>query len=122
LRYHIFTIIWAIIIFSLSILPKQELPKVEIISFDKAVHVFFFGILSLLTIIGSIKQYQFIRIRYWAVPIGIIFAAFYGGFIELLQGVISDRNTDLYDIFANFIGSLLGVGLFYIIYFKAEIK
>ena len=125
LKYNLFTFLWAFLILLLSFLPSGNLPYVsfwDLISFDKAAHTFVYAVLSFITIIGFIKQYTFKNIRYNAIPTAFIGCTIYGGVIELLQGIMNDRVTDFIDFFANFIGCILGLVLFLMVYNNYKVR
>ena len=121
-KYNLFAISWALFILVLTTLPGEDLPDLSfwsLLTFDKAAHGFVFAVLVFQLIIGFIKQYQFRQLRYKAVSIAFLIGIFYGAVTELLQEFIfTGREADIMDFVANFIGSLIGVVAFRIIYGK----
>lgn len=117
--FTILAILWAIVIFFLSITPGNELPEVNFWEIDKFVHIGVYSILGFLTAMGQRKQYQgkIPRWRLWKVAgLGI---SIYGILIELIQGAfIPDRHFDVLDIIANIIGSITGISLYLIFFHK----
>ena len=112
IKHNLLGIIWATIILILSILPGNYFPKVptylDLFSPDKLIHLFLFGILTILLFIGFQKQYalkqKHSHYLIYAATIGIV----YGCFTELLQLLINGRNASFYDFVADMIGCFIG--------------
>lgn len=106
LNFKVVTILWALTILVLSFLPSSSIPKVEIWSPDKIVHVFIYLMLSIFLGIaiyqtqGKISQRAFI--------LNIIGCISFGCGIEIFQPILTDRYYEFYDILANSVGSILG--------------
>lgn len=100
-------IIWVIIIAILHAVPPSSAPDFSFTSFvhlDKLIHIilFMFGV-YFFAIAYEEKQKQF-----FLFPIIISFV-FYGGFLEVMQGIIfEDRISDIYDFVADIIGIFIG--------------
>lgn len=122
IKYNLFPVFWALLILVLTALPGQDFPDLSfwsLLTFDKAAHMFVFAVLVLQVIIGFIKQYRFRLLRYTAVRMAFVIGVSYGAFTELLQEFIfTGRNADYMDFVANFIGAILGVVAFRLIYGK----
>ncbi len=88
----------------------------ELLSFDKAAHFGVFAILSFLLIIGFSKQYTYLFYRFHAVKASIIISLSIGLIIELCQAFIPGRGLEIWDMTANTVGALSGMGIFYLIY------
>jgi VanZ family protein len=119
LRYNIFAILWMVLILFLTLLPGNQLPKVNIeslLSIDKLAHAFVFSVLVLLLIVGFTKQHQFPKLRFNAIVYSFVTAALLGVTIEVLQIFITERGFEVYDIIANTTGCGIGIVMFYIIY------
>lgn len=116
LKFFKAPVIWAILIWAFSSIPNTELPNFSfwrILSGDKLVHVFLYGVLSFLLVGSSLKQHMYRRIRYNASPFTLIATSVYGVLIELYQEfVLTDRYGDWADALANFAGAFLGLILF----------
>jgi VanZ family protein len=108
----------------LTALPGDDFPDLSfwsLLTFDKAAHMFVFAVLVLQLIIGFIKQYQFRQLRYIAIRTALIITILYGAVTELLQEFIfTGRNADVMDFVANFIGAILGVLVFRLVYGKKK--
>ena len=120
-RHNLFTIIWAIVILFLSVIPDKTLPSFKLYSLfaiDKLGHIFFYMILSFLMTIGFKKQYQIKRIRYFSKSLSFGISVLYGTMIEIIQGGIIYRNFDYFDIIANIIGCFTGIIIFSLVYYK----
>jgi|SRR5690606_38851300 len=119
IQYNLFGICWAAIIFLLTVSPGHEMPKTldwNLLGFDTFSHFFVFGLLTLLLIVGFIKQFTFNKIRNNAVAYAIGVGVVYGILIESIQSMIPGRYFDFIDILANTVGCLTGYLAFYIIY------
>lgn len=116
-RYNFFGSCWAILIFVLSIIPGKDLPETEIIDFDSICHLLFYAVLMLLLVVGFLKQYEYRHFRYHAISFALLGSFVYGVLIEVVQQLFCDeRYFDVKDILANFIGSIVGIIMFKIIY------
>jgi len=125
LRFHLYTIIWACIILLMSLYQGKDLPKVDfwqLFSFDKVMHLSCYALLFFLMIIGAMKQYGLGRKRYRVLGIVFVVCFFYGTLIEILQPMLStDRVFDFFDVFANFLGCVVGIFLYNFVYSKNNI-
>ncbi len=118
LRYNLLTILWAIFILFLVLLPGQHLPELAptLLSIDKLAHAFVFCVLVLLMIVGFIKQSAFTGLRNNAIRNSLKISVAYAFVLEITQSLSNGREVDVYDGVANIVGCLLGYGLFYVIY------
>ena len=95
-------IFYIIAILVISTIPGGAIPKFNIWSIDKILHIIEYFILAFL-MINVLKKPTNISI------LGIIiFGIAYGGFNEIWQGVIADRYASIYDAIANGIGMIIG--------------
>lgn len=88
----------------------------DFLGFDKFAHLFTFGVLVLLMIVGFTKQYKFLYLRYHAVRLSVAGCIMYGLLLELIQALIPGRNIEYLDMIADSVGCFLGLGLFYAVY------
>jgi len=95
-------IFYIIAILGVSTIPGGAIPKFNIWSFDKILHIIEYFILAFL----AINTLKIISTKMLIIIVVIGFA--YGGFNELWQGVIADRYASIYDAIANGIGMILG--------------
>ena len=100
--FRIILIFYLFVILIVSTIPGRALPKIDIFSFDKLLHIVEYFILAFLAI-NAIKIPS-TRIIILIIIIGIA----YGGFNEILQSVVTDRFASIYDAIANGIGMILG--------------
>ena len=104
------TIVWTLLIFIACFIPGNEIPNLRVPFADKWVHFILFGGFSFLCLLAApsihLKKLIFIGL------LGCLF----GWLVEELQGFLSflGRAKDLYDIYADALGAVLGVLLFYI--------
>ena len=100
-------LVWVIIITVLSGYPGRDLPKAPFDEFDKLLHLVIYAMLSGLILLGFLKNQKTTTLYCW---ISIVFAAAYGGIVELLQQYIFiNRYGDWYDFLANTLGAILGI-------------
>lgn len=118
-KYNIYWLIWLCLISYLSNTKSDGIPKISFLNFknaDKLVHAVFYFNLVFLMIWGLRKQYKYLYFQYRAYFISIIFAIFWGGFMEIAQlTVFTYRNADWVDFLANSVGAFLGLWAFKIL-------
>lgn len=117
------TLVWALVILYLSVLPGHELPEINIWEPDKVAHVVVYALLGFLMGLWLLRrnlQYRSEEERSRVVRLtseelrkcGLIALGLgmsYGFGIEVVQGtLIPSRVFDLFDILSNFFGSLAG--------------
>lgn len=106
-RAHLFAILWTIGILAACSIPGRDLPRVDIVSFDKFAHfVVFagFGWLWMHALASPMKR----RTAYV-----LAFGLAYAGLTEVYQGLLPfDRTPDLQDALANALGLLAAVLLY----------
>ena len=121
LRFNLLPIIWAVIIFFLSVIPGDKIPSgriLDIFHVDKLAHIAIYIILVFLMFRGFQKQYTFPALRYHPKSYALVISIAYGVFLELLQGSILNRNFDILDILANIIGCFIGTIVYTRVYNK----
>jgi VanZ family protein len=100
--YQKLLIFYIIAILAVSTIPGGAIPKLNIWSFDKILHIIEYFILAFL-IINVLKKPTNLSI------LGIIiFGIVYGGFNEIWQVVVAGRHASIYDAIANGIGMIIG--------------
>ncbi len=100
--FRIILIFYLFVILVVSTIPGGVLPKIDIISIDKLLHIIEYFILAFLAI-NAIKIPS-TRIIILIIIIGIA----YGGFNEIWQGMVADRFVSVNDAIANGIGMVIG--------------
>jgi VanZ family protein len=109
--YKLPAILYAILVFWLSSIPKDELPEMMIFRFDKLLHLAeytVFGILLMLAYSTSQSRRVTERASLFALTTGIL----YGGTDELHQLLVPGRYASVFDLIADAIGISLGIYLF----------
>jgi len=100
--FQIGLILYIIAILAVSTIPGGAIPKFNIWSFDKILHIIEYFILAFL-MINVVRNISKNTIMV------IIFVGFiYGGLNEVWQGLIAHRHASIYDAIANGIGMLIG--------------
>ena len=106
----------------LCLIDTKELPSVtylELMEFDKLVHIVLFGLLMLSCTVALRKQTRIAWAQKNAMVIALLFSVVYGSVIEVVQFfMVQDRTGELYDVLANGIGAFLGILFFRFIYGK----
>ena len=104
-RARTLTILWTLLIFLLCLIPGNELPGVKIPMADKWAHFILFGVFSFLWMCAG-PSVRFIKLLI-AFAVGCLL----GWLVEELQGLLASlgRNKSMQDIYADALGSLLGV-------------
>lgn len=109
LKYNALSLLWAIIILILCLMPGKDLPGIDIFQFDKIAHLGVYIILSLLMHYGWRKQSSFSWFHKQTVLKILVLTASYGFMVEVLQGALTvDRQFDLLDAIANATGAVIG--------------
>lgn len=122
IRYHLSTLGWMALVAFVSLAPmgvggSDKLPFN--IQLDKFVHFVMYVVLTNLLIVGIKKQFTCRRVRYSAVVVSAILSVVFGITMEVLQELVTDyRDFSFWDIVANVIGALGGIGLFRLLYGK----
>lgn len=107
-RARTLTILWALLIFLLCLIPGNELPGVQIPMADKWVHFILFGIFSFLWMCAAPSK------RFAKLFIAFAAGCLLGWAVEELQGLLVSlgRSKSIQDIYADAIGSAIGVIIF----------
>ncbi|MFC1593541.1 VanZ family protein [Candidatus Neomarinimicrobiota bacterium] len=95
-------IFYIIAILAVSTIPGGAIPKFNIWSIDKILHIIEYFILAFL-MINVLKKPTNISILSI-----IIFGIAFGGFNEIWQGIVAGRYASIYDAIANGIGMIIG--------------
>ncbi|HEX5003344.1 MAG TPA: VanZ family protein [Bacteroidia bacterium] len=120
-RHFSFSITWALIILLLSMVPGGQLPDLsfwDLLTFDKIMHIFMYGVLSFRTMMAASKQQTYWWMRYHAGIFTMAAITIYGGTIELMQEYLTiERTGDWVDMLANTIGLLIGIYVFRAVFY-----
>lgn len=110
LRALRWSILWALIILGLCLMPGKALPQWDwfaLLDMDKLVHAGLFFVLAVLLSQAFFSAGSPVHYILWACIISIG----YGLSTEFMQGLEAlGRRTDINDMIANSVGALLGVG------------
>jgi len=96
------------------LLPSDSFPESKLLSYDKLAHLGVFSLLSFLFMFGAKGNKYFTKTKNsrWIKP--LIICVLYSACLELLQKFSPGRSIDIYDFFANVMGAIFGVIVFYI--------
>lgn len=109
--YLVLSICWTCIIFYLCLAESSSLPKIKIPFKDKFIHAVFYLVFVLLCYRSLHKKNKNAK----SIAYICLGSLSLGIFIEVLQDQITvSRTFDVYDIAANFFGTLLAILLIYI--------
>ena len=100
--FKIILIVYLFLVLIASTIPGGAIPKINIWSFDKLLHIIEYFILAFLMI--NLLKTPTTR----SILVVIIIGIAYGGFNEIWQGVIAHRYASIYDAIANGIGMIIG--------------
>jgi len=121
---------WALLVLILTGLPGNYFPEVpsfwNLLEPDKIVHIFIFGVFTVLMAIGLTRRNGSLRSAFAIATQSIGIGIAYGGITELLQAyVFIGRTASIYDFIANSIGCFAGYLIFKLVllkYFEKEEK
>lgn len=103
------SILWAVFILVLCLMPGKDLPSVSIWEADKIAHFAVYLLLAVLTYYGWKKQSRFSWLKQNTVVKLLIATAAYSFVVELLQEALTaDRHFDILDALANSAGAVTG--------------
>ena len=101
-------------------LPGSVFPRVKpVVGMDKVVHVLMYAVFAFACLWGYRKQYVNNGKTYKtkALLLAAIISIAYGGLTELMQEyLVPTRTGDRFDFLADTVGTLLGVGFFWLFY------
>lgn len=119
--YNQFSISVFVLILILCLLPGSEVPSLDMENMDKVLHSILFALLAFTMMIGLLKQYQYRTVAVNAGKITLIFGFLYGVLIEVLQDLfLPDRSFELFDIAADWGGTLIGFSGFLLMKGKSK--
>ena len=120
-RHFTFSILWALLILMLSLVPGSELPEMsfwELLTFDKVMHIFMYGVFAFKTMMAASKQNSIWWMRRWAGVFTIAVVSLFGVSIEIMQEtLLPDRYGDWVDVLANTIGVFSGLYIFRAVFY-----
>lgn len=107
------SLLWTALVLIGSLLPKYNVPQQFLQLSDKLLHVLMYFLLCFLVGIGLTKQNKYPEARVKAIIVAIVYSAFIGILMEVLQEFVPGRYGDWKDMVANLIGVLLAVPLLF---------
>lgn len=119
LRFILPSIIWTIIVISVSLAPSSNLNlnEFEFDGVDKIAHFMMYTFLSLFWATGLKRQNVSDTLREKAFRISVFGGFFLSFILEVLQEFLTDsRHFELKDLFANGMGCLFGIVIFKLFY------
>ena len=114
-NFLFFAIVWTVFITVASLVSSSAIPKVNLLWNDKLVHFLFYFFFVVFWSIALHKNFYSKKYSF----IIVVFAIVYGIIIEVLQELLTTtREPDLYDVFANALGAIIGYLGFYCVKYK----
>jgi VanZ family protein len=118
-KLFIINLIWAVLILILCAIPGGSLPQVPLINipnFDKIVHAaLYFPLAFFLGAEFDLSKKSILRLT--GPLLTMLFVAFYGGLIEVLQDkLFINRSSDIVDFFSDVVGGLAGLAIYYLFF------
>ena len=114
-NFLLLAIIWTVLITVASLVSSSAIPKVNLLWNDKIVHFLFYFFFVVFWSIALHKNFYSKKYSF----IIVVFAIVYGIIIEVLQELLTTtREPDLYDVFANALGAIIGYLGFYCVKYK----
>lgn len=109
LKYNLLSILWALLILILCLVPGKDLPSLTIFEFDKFVHFAIYLVLTLLMYYGWKKQNSFLHLHEGTILKILMLTFTYGFAVEVIQEFFTaDRHFDIYDALSNAAGAVAG--------------
>lgn len=116
MKYYLPAILWAAVIFILTMMPGKYVAPVniwDIANFDKLAHIAVFIALILLLMYGMLKHLGYCALHATQFAISTAICVGYGFLLEVLQYALTDdRYFELHDAIANAFGCIAGIALF----------
>lgn len=111
IKYSLYAALsWTVIIFILCSTPGAYIPSsfwLELLSFDKLVHMGIFFTLMMLWQIHFFKTQSYV---FYKALLIVLVCVLYGGLLEIMQAqFFSERSADWFDFAANTVGCVLGL-------------
>lgn len=106
--YFLPALLWACLIFALSVNAPPELPKFDLIGADKIGHLLAYCLLTCCCIWGKAKQAAWSHWHTTQMAAWAVLAALYGAALEGVQALTPHRSFDYADMLANTAGAALG--------------
>ena len=101
-------------------LPGSVFPRVKpIVGLDKVVHLLMYATFAFLCLWGYRKQFISNGLKYKkkAILLAVVISIAYGGLTEIMQEyLVPTRTGDWVDFAADAVGSIVGIGIFYLFF------
>ena len=119
-KYQFPVILWAVIILTVSSIPKIGVITQEWTRYDKVLHFAEYGVLGYLLTRAFFYQNNYSFIRKYALILSVIIGIVFAGFDEMHQKFIPGRFDSIWDFFADISGIILVQFLYVKSIFKAR--
>ena len=107
IKFWLPVLIYLVLIFALSSLPKQVFAETEVPFFDKFLHTIEYAVLGFL-LIRALKNSRLWLSDGGFILLAVVLATLYGISDEFHQHFVPNRIASLGDVFFDYIGSVIG--------------
>lgn len=109
LKYNTASILWALAILIICLLPGKDIPSFTLFEYDKIVHFLIYAALAVMMYYGWKKQNTFSSLYKFTLLKILLITFLYGFAVEVLQEwLTADRHFDILDALANSTGAIAG--------------
>jgi len=109
-KYLFISVIYALFVFWASIQPITS-ETTELFPYqDKVVHAFLYTVFAIIIAIGMVRNEKGYNPKI-VIILSIIIPFIYGALMEVCQNFVPTRSFEIFDLFANLIGSVIGTTL-----------
>ena len=109
-KYLFISIVYALFVFWVSIQPITR-EATELFPYqDKVVHAFLYTVFAIIIAIGMVRNEKGYNSKK-VIILSIIIPFVYGALMEVCQKFVPTRSFEIFDLFANLMGSVIGTTL-----------
>lgn len=114
MKKYKFTILFALVVLILSVLPGSSFPKVKVTNIDKAVHfLLYFMLVCAMYFDNFLNKNKNLTNK--KLLCFFIFAVFFGAIVEVIQYFLPFRSAEWYDLLSNTVGAGFGTGVIFFV-------
>lgn len=106
MKSHLPTILYVALIIFLSSIPSDKQPELDILKFDKVIHLVEYGIFAWLVYRSTLQLLSDSRKKLTAI-LSFLFIVGVAFFDETFQGYIPGRTNDIFDSMADILGGAI---------------
>lgn len=114
ITYQLPALLWGLLIYIASSIPSTKLPKLELLAYDKLIHIIIFFVFGLLVYRALQPLARGSEFFWRRILITMAIVISYGIVDELHQGTVPGRTLDIWDLVADIIGGVLSAVIYFI--------